>query len=524
MLAENQSIPEIQIYCSLLINFTILNCSSAYESFLQSGKLNLLLKASEIAAKTAISKFTVKSGYRRNYYASAQELISAASKQELFRSSEEILEETSPKPQSTTALFVPLKSSALSKYYTESFWDNFQSQGSENRKKMFREILSSCEKIDKCVTGICMRPAEYQKELTPLENLIRHAAETLQAEVILYKYDEEKQALQAMYCDDAEYYSPTVGIVGESFQSQKLFNIVNPDKNLKFAKEVDFPTDFGHPQSLLCVPLLNSDNESVGVILAFNKISAISSPESIDFNTLDEYMIRMIAVACSRILGFKSMQESAHISTKRISVLLETTKSLGSISDFQKLSKVIMDSAAELLSSDRCALFLHDPDRNQLIASIQGRNSIEEIRIPSNAGIAGAVFTTGTSINIIKAYKDARFENFLNPRFNQEIDKKTGYLTNTILCIPIKNAAGDSIGVMQMVNKKSGTFSTEDEMLLNSFASQGTLKLTIAAVAIEKSKLFQKTEDMRIYLQSILQSITSCVITLSDNMKMVSIF
>jgi GAF domain-containing protein len=65
-----------------------------------------------------------------------------------------------------------------------------------------------------------------------------------------------------------------------------------------------------------------------------------------------------------------------------------------------------------------------------------------------------------------------------------------------------------------MINKRVGVFSSEDEMILSSFSSQ-------AAVAIEKSQLFKKTEDMRNYLQSILSSITSCVITLSDTLKLV---
>lgn len=45
----------------------------------------------------------------------------------------------------------------------------------------------------------------------------------------------------------------------------------------------------------------------------------------------------------------------------------------------------------------------------------------------------------------------------------------------------------------------------------------------LAAVAIEKSYLFKKTEDMRKYLQSILSSITNCVVTLSGAKKMVRI-
>lgn len=111
------------------------------------------------------------------------------------------------------------------------------------------------------------------------------------------------------------------------------------------------------------------------------------------------------------------------------------------------------------------------------------------------------------SINIKDAYKDSRF--------NPEVDRQTGYNTKTILCMPIKNMSGECIGVTQMINKKDGIFTLDDEHLLSSFSAQ-------AAVAIEKTQLFKKTEDMRVYQQSILASITSCVITLNESMRMVN--
>lgn len=65
-----------------------------------------------------------------------------------------------------------------------------------------------------------------------------------------------------------------------------------------------------------------------------------------------------------------------------------------------------------------------------------------------------------------------------------------------------------------MINKTNGVFTEEDENMLSSFSAQ-------AAVALAKTELFQKTEEMRLYQHSILSSITSCVITLNDGMRMV---
>ena len=56
---------------------------------------------------------------------------------------------------------------------------------------------------------------------------------------------------------------------------------------------------------------------------------------------------------------------------------------------------------------------------------------INEIRFPAHLGIAGAVFTGATSMNIPYAYADLRF----NPSF----DRQTGFFTRSILCVPIIN-------------------------------------------------------------------------------------
>lgn len=72
----------------------------------------------------------------------------------------------------------------------------------------------------------------------------------------------------------------------------------------------------------------------------------------------------------------------------------------------------------------------------------------EEIIIPFGVGIAGTVAQTKNTINIRNAYED--------PRFNSEIDQKTGYKTKNILSMPICNYEGDVIGVAQIINKKNG--------------------------------------------------------------------
>lgn len=96
-------------------------------------------------------------------------------------------------------------------------------------------------------------------------------------------------------------------------------------------------------------------------------------------------------------------------------------------------------------------IFLFTPVKNAALDEAIQKASGEEIVIPFGVGIAGTVAQTKNTVNIKNAYED--------PRFNSEIDQKTGYKTKNILSMPICNYEGDVIGVAQIINKKTGEFS-----------------------------------------------------------------
>src|SRR5262249_53788532 len=110
-------------------------------------------------------------------------------------------------------------------------------------------------------------------------------------------------------------------------------------------------------------------------------------------------------------------------------------------------------------------------------------------------------FTTGQTINIPYAYADLRF----NPAF----DKRTGYFTRSILCVPVINKAGKVIGVAQVLNKKGGPFTRDDEARLRAFTAQ-------LAISLENAKLFDDVQNMKNYSESMLQSMSNGVVTLNE--------
>jgi signal transduction histidine kinase len=100
-----------------------------------------------------------------------------------------------------------------------------------------------------------------------------------------------------------------------------------------------------------------------------------------------------------------------------------------------------------------------------------------EIRLPIGKGLSGYVAETGETIIIPDTYAD--------PRFNPETDKRTGYRTRNMLCMPMKNKDGKIIGVFQLMNKKHDCFDEDDVSFIDAFSAH-------ASVAIENARLAQE--------------------------------
>jgi adenylate cyclase len=179
--------------------------------------------------------------------------------------------------------------------------------------------------------------------------------------------------------------------------------------------------------------------------------------------------------------------------------ILQLSHDLAGELNLDRLLSRLMHATTELLSADRSTLFLYDRKTNELFSRVAEGLEIREIRIPTDSGIAGAVFHTRRTENIADPYSD--------PRFNKEVDRRTGYRTESILTMPIVNKRGDCIGVTQVLNKHGGRFTAKDEARLGAFTAQ-------IAIALENAKLFEDVLNERNYNESILRSTTDGIITL----------
>ncbi len=158
---------------------------------------------------------------------------------------------------------------------------------------------------------------------------------------------------------------------------------------------------------------------------------------------------------------------------ERLQLLLEMTHRLMSVTDLDPLLGLIAETTARLAKAERATIYLIDRDRRELWSKVATGDGVGEIRMPLGVGIAGTVALTGETINIADAYAD--------PRFNPDMDRRTGFRTTSLLTLPMTAPDRSILGVLQVLNKHGGAFEPDDVLTLSWLASS-------AAVAVEHAQ------------------------------------
>src|SRR5580692_9773698 len=161
---------------------------------------------------------------------------------------------------------------------------------------------------------------------------------------------------------------------------------------------------------------------------------------------------------------------------KELSSIIEATKKLNSTLDLGELISIILQIATRQSGAERGTVFLVDRERNEIWSLVGLGLEQQVIRLPGERGIAGWVAREGSAVRLENAYEDARFE--------PDIDRKLGFKTKQLLCLPIRNEGGDIIGVLQLLNKAEG-FTDEDEAFLDALSAH-------VALALEKAQLHRE--------------------------------
>ncbi|WAL60812.1 adenylate/guanylate cyclase domain-containing protein [Thermocoleostomius sinensis] len=389
-----------------------------------------------------------------------------------------------------------------------------------------------------------------------LRSITLKTGELLNADrTTIFILDEEKDELWSIVAKDErgnnlELRVPkNVGIAGAVATTKQAVNIpydFYADPRSKAAQELDKKNHY-RTYTMLTMPLLSEkrgetgaeDNKLVAVVQLINKLKPNHDPhapleQKIDlqgFTATDEQLFWDFAPSIRLILESSRSFYQATQQQRAASALMKATKALSQSSlDLEETLKMVMDEAKELMQADRSTLWLVDRDRHQLWTKLPINGTLQEIRIPMEAGFAGQVVQSEQPLLI-------PFDLYNHPNSDtaKETDKKTGYRTCSMLCMPIFNADKELIAVTQLINKKKqgdhlpynpetypeapdcwrASFNRADLEFMKAFNIQ-------AGVALQNAKLFATVKQQEQMQRDILRSLSNGVISTDKDGKIIA--
>ena len=174
--------------------------------------------------------------------------------------------------------------------------------------------------------------------------------------------------------------------------------------------------------------------------------------------------------------------ENAHDEIAALKRIIEITGLLNTTLDLDELLQQIMTSAAELLGAETSSLLLVDEasgDLNILTATGESGQQVTRRQVPAHQGIAGWV-VDNNEIAVVESPAD-------DPRFYAVMDQAIRFETRNMVAVPMR-VRDETIGAVEVINKREGAFSELDAALAQALANQ-------AAIAIDNARLYAKLAD-----------------------------
>lgn len=291
----------------------------------------------------------------------------------------------------------------------------------------------------------------------------------------------------------------TSGVAGHVYQTGMGEIVDDAYNNPHFESEIDEKLGFT-TRNILCTPIKTLKGEIIGVAQVLNKRDGSFTEEDMD---LLDAMTAQAAIILRSTQFVEKMKKSHSQEMEFVDVVSDMISEI----DLDSLLEKVIGEVSRMLNCERSSLFLNDQKTGELQLRIGEGLPPGGIRIPNHVGIAGAVFTSGETVNIPHAYADLRF--------NPDTDKQSGFFTRSILCVPVVNKAGKTIGVTQALNKRGGSFTDEDEARLRAFTTQ-------VSIALENASMFDDIQNMKKYNEGMLESMSNGVITLDEDGQIIT--
>jgi signal transduction histidine kinase len=227
-------------------------------------------------------------------------------------------------------------------------------------------------------------------------------------------------------------------------------------------------------RSWLGVPIVNPalvDEVAQGVIITW-------SYEPNIFSSHDLWLLSAIGTQAAIAIRNANLFEASQRRAREMAVINDVARTLASTLQLDEVLTRIMEQVESMLDAEAGSLLLTDTSNGDLVFQIALGDKAKEVkpfRVPKGQGIAGEVAETGESLMVADVEND--------DRHFKSLAEKVDFHIRNILCVPLV-LHDRTIGVLEVMNKRSGNFNQHDLKLLSSIASY-------AAIAIDNARLHE---------------------------------
>ncbi len=217
--------------------------------------------------------------------------------------------------------------------------------------------------------------------------------------------------------------------------------------------------------------------------------------------TLDENSLALLASQLSVFLDRAILRQRSAQQEVEFGIISDISHSLTSTLNLEEIIAQVTDAVRRVLGAESLTIGLTDPSGHEIVfvEALMGPaiRHMPPVSFEIGQGIAGWVAEHGEPAIVNDAYADRRF--------STKVDRDTGFLTNSVLCVPLK-IEQRVIGVMEAINKANGNFDANDSRLLQ--AISGPL-----AVAIENALLHALALAEKRRIETIFASMSEGLLT-----------
>lgn len=171
---------------------------------------------------------------------------------------------------------------------------------------------------------------------------------------------------------------------------------------------------------------------------------------------------------------------------KQLMTCLEIGKALTSTFNMERILEMVLSLVSELIRAKNWSLFLLDPATQELVFELVvglDKGMLDNLRIKLGEGIAGTVALTGEPILLPDVCQDERF--------CQKVDDLTGFVTRSIICLPLR-IQDSIIGVVEIVNPENPLLFEKRSMMVLSIVAD------YLAVALGNARNFKRMEELSV--------------------------